>query len=309
MKTIPLLEQRADPYVYRHENGKYYFTASVPAFDLIELRSADTLEGLKTAEPKVVWRRHTSGPMSVNIWAPELHYLEGKWYIFFAAGRASDDPRDCYDHRTYLLENTAADPMEGEFTEYCQLRTNWESFTLDSTVLKNKGDTYLVWAQRDPAKHNNSDLYIARMPHPGQLELPAVCLSQPEYDWECQGYKVNEGPSALHHNGTIYLTYSASATDERYAMGLLTASEDADLLDPASWTKSPTPVMVSEPQNNLYGPGHNSFTKDESGHDVLVVHARPYPGFKGTALSDPNRHAYLRWLTYDANDRPVFQET
>lgn len=308
MKTIPLLEQRADPYVYRHTNGRYYFTASVPAFDLIELRSADTLEGLSSAEPKVVWRKHESGPMSMNIWAPEIHYLDGKWYIFFAAAQADADEKGCYDHRTYLLENTADDPMEGAFTEYCRLKTDWETFTLDSTVLKNKGETYLIWAQRHPDMDNNSNLYIARMPKPGQLELPATCLSVPEYEWECLGFRVNEGPSVLHHSGKLYLTYSASATDERYAMGLLTADEDADLLDAASWTKSPVPVMVSEPENGLFGPGHNSFTKDEQGNDVLVVHARPYPGFHGTALSDPNRHAFLRWVEYDQEDRPVFQD-
>lgn len=308
MKTLPLLEQRADPYVYRHSNGKYYFTASVPAFDFIELRSADTLEGLSSAQPRVVWTRHAEGPMSKNIWAPEIHYLKGKWYIFFAAAQDDADPRGCFDHRTYVLVNPNADPMEGEFTELLQLKTDWETFTLDSTVLINKGETYLIWAQRDPAIDSNSNLYIARMPEPGVLELPGVMLTQPEYEWECLGFRVNEGPSVLHHGGKLYLTYSGSATDERYAMGLLAADENADLLDPASWKKSPVPVMVTEPKNNLYGPGHNSFTKDEAGNDVLVFHARPYPGFKGGALSDPNRHAFLRWLEYDENDEPVFQD-
>jgi len=177
MKTMKLLDQRADPFVYKHTNGKYYFTASVPAFDLIELRSADTLEGLSAAQPKVVWTRHTEGPMSKNIWAPEIHYLEGKWYIFFAAAQDDADPRGCFDHRTYVLVNPSADPMEGEFTELLQVKTDWETFTLDSTVLQNKGQTYLIWAQRDPAIDSNSNLYIARMPQPGVLELPGVMLT------------------------------------------------------------------------------------------------------------------------------------
>ena len=86
----PLIPQRADPFVYRHDNGMYYFTASVPAFDLIILRCASTLEGLKDAEEKIVWRMHESGPMSLNIWAPEIHYVCGKWYIYFAAGEKKD---------------------------------------------------------------------------------------------------------------------------------------------------------------------------------------------------------------------------
>ena len=34
----PWILQRADPYVYRHTDGTYYFTASVPAYDGIVLR-------------------------------------------------------------------------------------------------------------------------------------------------------------------------------------------------------------------------------------------------------------------------------
>jgi GH43 family beta-xylosidase len=141
-----------------------------------------------------------------------------------------------------------------------------------------------------------------------ELRLPAVRLSVPEYDWECQGFLVNEGPGCLIHEGNLYLTYSGSATDERYAMGLLTLRAGQDPLDPAAWEKSPVPVMVTEEKNGLYGPGHNSFTKDEAGKDILVFHARPYPGFKGSALSDPNRHCFLREVRYDGTGRPVFQE-
>ena len=297
----PLIPQRADPFVYRHHNGMYYFTASVPAFDLIELRCAPTLEGLAQAEPKVIWRRHESGPMSLNIWAPEIHYVCGRWYVYFAA--SAEGQR----HRTYALENPCEDPMQGEFTEKGQINTGWESFTLDSTVFTCRGQDYFVWAQQEPGViPGNSNLYIAKMLDGLTLQLPAVRLSVPEYDWECQGYLVNEGPSVLEHNGTLYMTYSGSATDERYAMGLLTACAESDLLDPASWHKSPVPVMVTEAERGLFGPGHNSFTRDENGRDVLVFHARPYPGFKGTPLSDPNRHCFLRYVKYDENDRPVF---
>ena len=62
------IEQRADPFIFR-KDGRYYFTASVPAFDRVILRSADTLEGLRDAVEKTVWIRHPSGIMSCNIWA------------------------------------------------------------------------------------------------------------------------------------------------------------------------------------------------------------------------------------------------
>lgn len=304
----PLILRRADPQIVRHTDGYYYFTASEPGFSYIELRRSRNIEGLSQAEPKVVWRRHESGAMSRNIWAPEIHYLEGKWYIYFAAAQAAGVRQSSPEsHRIFILENEAANPLEGAFVEKGRMDTGWESFSLDSTVFSCGSGTYFVWAQNHGDIPGNSNLYIAKMLSPTRLLLPAVLLSVPEFDWECQGYRVNEGPSVLKHSGRLYLTYSGSATDERYAMGLLTASEDDDLLDAESWAKSPVPVMVSEPENALYGPGHNSFTKNENGEDVLVFHARPYPGFQGTPLSDPNRHCYVRVVRYDAGNRPVFQ--
>lgn len=73
----PWILQRADPYVYRHTDGWYYFTASVPAYDGICLRRAKTLAELPEAEEVEVWHKHESGIMSEHIWAPELHYLFG----------------------------------------------------------------------------------------------------------------------------------------------------------------------------------------------------------------------------------------
>ena len=71
----PFIEQRADPYILRHTDGKYWFTASVPAYDRIVLRCAGSLLGLKDAKEKEIWHKHESGEMSRHIWAPELHFL------------------------------------------------------------------------------------------------------------------------------------------------------------------------------------------------------------------------------------------
>ncbi len=46
-------------------------------------------------------------------------------------------------------------------------------------------------------------------------------LSKPEFDWECRGFRVNEGPAVLVHGEQLFVSYSASATDENYCMGLL----------------------------------------------------------------------------------------
>lgn len=302
----PLIEQRADPDIELGPDGWYYFTASVPAFDLIEIRRAKTIEELPTAPTRVVWKAHESGLMSKYIWAPEIHWVDGVWMIYFAAAAEEPDELGVFSHRTYALRLNGSDPMTDPWEEAGQINTGWESFTIDSTTFTAAGKRYFVWAQRDYAIAGNSNLYIAEMLSPTELKLPAARISVPEHAWECHGYWVNEGPSVLKHDGKLFMTYSGSATDERYAMGLLVADETADLLDPASWWKSPVPVMVTDPAHNIYGPGHNSFTKDIDGRDLLVFHARPYPGFKGTPLSDPNRHAHVWPLEYDEKGYPVF---
>ena len=59
----PFIEQRADPFILHHQ-GAYYFIASVPEYDRLEIRRANSLDGLRTAAPVVVWRKPESGPMS-----------------------------------------------------------------------------------------------------------------------------------------------------------------------------------------------------------------------------------------------------
>jgi len=302
----PLILQRADPCILAGGDGYYYFTASVPEFDRIELRRAKTIEELPDATPRVIWCRHAEGPMSRYIWAPEIHRIDGAWYVYFAAAKGEPDANGVFDHRIYALRNPAANPLEGAFAECGQIDTGMESFSLDATSFVCRGRRYFVWAQRDYAIEGNSNLYIAEMASPTGLKLPAAMISKPEFGWECRGFKVNEGPSVLLHGGKVFLTYSGSATDERYAMGMLEAPEDADLLNAASWKKRERPVMQTDPRHGIYGPGHNSFTRDERGNDLLVFHARPYPGFQGSPLSDPNRNTFVRPIRYDRGGDPVF---
>ena len=85
-----LIEQRADPHIVKHTDGVYYFTATVPDYDTVILRSAPTIQELQTAEEVTIWTRTPSGPGSGQVWAPELHWIDGKWYIYVALGVAGE---------------------------------------------------------------------------------------------------------------------------------------------------------------------------------------------------------------------------
>src|SRR6056300_110656 len=128
----PLAEKRADPWVHKSEDGTYYLIATVPEYDKIVLRKAATINGLKKAEEKVVWTRHKKGVMGHHIWAPELHKIDGVWYIYFAAGEAEN----VWNIRMWVLSNASENPMEGEWKEEGQIKTDIESFSLDATIFQ-----------------------------------------------------------------------------------------------------------------------------------------------------------------------------
>lgn len=304
----PFIEQRADPYILKADDGSYYFTASVPAYDRIVLRHSDTLMGLKNAEEKTIWVKHESGIMSKHIWAPELHYLMGSWYIYFAAGEKDN----IWEIRPYVLKCDGNDPMKDSWSECGMIQCadtdiySFRAFSLDSTVFEHNGELYLIWAEKVSVGIQISNLYIARMESPTKLSTDQVLLTTPDYDWERVAIWVNEGPAVIKHDGKIYVTYSASATGEEYCMGMLSIPETGDLLDPRQWTKERQPVLTSNAAYCKFGPGHNSFTEDENGKPVCVFHARPYAEISGDPLYDPNRHANLLYVEWDECGKPVF---
>ncbi len=307
----PWILQRADPYVYRHTDGTYYFTASLPEYDGIALRQSKTLAGLKDAEEVRIWNKHESGPMSFHIWAPELHYLDGAWYIYFAGGEKDN----IWEIRPYVLECKDADPITGHWEEKGMMQAadddafSFTDFSLDATVFEVKGERYYVWAEKVSVGKKISNLYIAKMETPWKLKTAQVLLSSPSYDWERVGFWVNEGPFALIRNGKVFLTYSASETGVDYCVGLLSADVDADLLDPSAWTKSRKPVLCSDPARQIYGPGHNCFTVDDEGNDVMVYHARTETEIIGDPLYNPNRHAMVMKIGWNADGTPKFSYT
>jgi hypothetical protein len=61
----PIANQRADTHVWKHTDGYYYMTATVPEYDRIVLRRATTVQGLAGASETVIWRRHASGEVFV----------------------------------------------------------------------------------------------------------------------------------------------------------------------------------------------------------------------------------------------------
>lgn len=293
----PLLPSGPDPWVVQYE-GTYYYTAT--SGDRIELRKTRDLRELAKAEPVVVWRPPAQGPDSAAVWAPELHRIDGKWYLYFTAADAkhNDD-----DHRhVFVLENASADPTRGRWVERGMLGTRHTG--IDGTVFEHGGRRYFVYSAY---VGDHSDLVIAPMTNPWTLGTSQVDIARPTYAWEMQGgRKILEGPEFLQGpDGKVFLSYSASACwSDDYALGLLQADGTADLLDPASWHKAPRPVFASSPEHGIYAPGHNGFFKDTGGRDWIIYHANGGPGWKCT----PRRAPRIQPLGWTTDGMPDFGE-
>ncbi|EWM53557.1 family 43 glycosylhydrolase [Ruminococcus flavefaciens] len=314
----PFIKERADPYIVDGGDGYYYFTASYPAYgsvdkgyDRIILRRSRTVGGLASAEEKTIWKAHSDGILSKHIWAPEMHYIGGKWYMFFAAG-ASDN---IWAIRPYVLR-CDGDPYTGSWTECGQMQASagdsdsFRNFSLDMTYFENNGKHYVIWAEIK----GDSSLFMAEIDpaEPWKLINKPILLTKPEFDWELVNNRVNEGAAVLKTDKKVYVFFSASGTGSEYCVGRLEADIDSDLMDTKSWKKTGRPVLSTADVNGCAGPGHNSFVRDEKGNLLIVYHARPDSHSSQTCgtynkdpLYDPCRHTRLKRVVFDGSGTPV----
>ena len=273
--TNPLLPAGADPSVtYRHG---FYFYMQTTGRNLTIWKTRDITD-LKDAEKKVVWTPPLTGPFSHEIWAPELHFLQGKWYIYFAAAAGSNRT-----HRNWVLENPSPDPLTGKWILKGELTDASDKWAIDPTVFENHGSLYALWSGWPNDSDGTQNIYLARMKNPWTIEGPRTLLSTPELAWEKFGdlphrhVNVNEGPEILKHGSKIFLIYSASGCwTDHYALGMLAADANDDLLHPGAWKKTSHPVFSESPAAKAFGTGHNTFfTSPDGKQSWIIFHANP----------------------------------
>ena len=265
----PLLLSGPDPWVVRKDNF-YYYTHTLG--NRIALWKTAQISDLKNAPAFTIWSAPASGPNSKNIWAPEIHFLNNKWYAYYAA-----DDGNNVNHRMYVLENASSDPLSGTWESKGKISDVSNKWAIDGTVFENNGQLYFIWSGWEGDVDVRQDLYIAKMTNPWTIEGSRVLISTPTYDWEKLGSPdVNEGPEILKNaGGKVFLTYSASGCwNDDYCLGMLTLKDGGDPLVASNWTKSATPVFTKNTAGFAYGPGHNTFFKSLDGtEDWILYHA------------------------------------
>ena len=108
-----------------------------------------------------MWTPPAKGPYSKEIWAPEIHFLQGKWYAYFAADSGKNN-----NHRIYVLENGSKNPMQGNWIMKGKLTTPEDKWSIDASVFENKGKLYLIWSGWKGDVNGEQDIYIAMMKNP-----------------------------------------------------------------------------------------------------------------------------------------------
>ncbi|HXH99386.1 MAG TPA: glycoside hydrolase family 43 protein [Sphingobacteriaceae bacterium] len=276
----PLLEAGADPWSI-YKDGYYYYTQTSSNLAIWKTKN---LKDLRSAEKKVVWAPPSESMHSKQLWAPEIHFLKGKWYMYFAASDGNN-----YNHRMYVIENPSENPLEGAWTFKGKVADASDKWAIDGSVFEHQNKLYMIWSGWEGNKNGQQDIYIAEMENPWTIKGERHKIASPFFAWEKNGdlkgndvphVNVNEGPQILKKGNKIFMIYSASGCwTDFYALGMLTASAQSNLLNPASWIKSPEPVFSQSVTNGVYAPGHNSFFKSPDGReDWILYHANSKPG-------------------------------
>ena len=294
----------ADPWVVRRGDW-YYFVESRDGG--IYVYKTDRLTQLKSNGIRV-WTPPDTGWNHSNIWAPELHYIDGRWYIYYAASRTAGAP--FINQRSGVLESVTDDP-QGTYADKGMLYTGTHVgadttvyWAIDLTVDRVNGQLYAVWSgweQNASTDRTPQHLYIATMSNPWTISSDRVKLTSPTESWE-RGTELDlqEGPEFLQHAGQVFIIYSTRESWlPDYRLGQLRlSSPDADPMNPANFTKT-GPVFTA--QAGVYGVGHSSFTTSpDSTEDWIVYHSKVdiRPGW--------DRVIRMQKFTWNADGSPHF---
>lgn len=299
----------ADPWVIK--DGSFYYVCQSVGNDAegnsaIIVRKSSSLT--KLGQRKTVWTPQKNSWNSSCIWAPELHHIGNRWYIYYAAGKSG--PPYTFQ-RSGVLESVSDDP-QGEYIDKGMLKTGTDPndptgvfWAIDLTVTKIQGQLYAAWSGWETNKKTDKTkqyLYVARMSDPITISSERVKIATPDQSWETGGpLDLLEGPQFIAHKKDIFIIYSTRESwTPQYRLGQLRLKPNADPMIPENWMKS-GPVFIGN--EKVFGVGHASFTKSPDDKEWWIFYHSKIdktPGWK--------RDLRLQQFFWDKNGNPVFGE-
>lgn len=260
--------------------------------------------------------------MTGCFWAPELHSIGGKLSILFmpcfdgAVTNPDGTPNnragkpDMWTGSCHIMQlrqdsdGNDLDPREPENWTVPEPITGPEGeplnpiqrISLDMTVIVDSGRWYYAWQQV-------GSIWIAGFDpmRPTRLTSKPTQIVVPEFAWDNM---IAEGPNAFVHDGKIFLIYSGSLVGIDYTTGLVTAlaGRNADLTDPAAWSKLDYPLQKSGIYNGQWqlGTGHGMWSHDEDDNLIYVFHNAEYDNGRYGG-----RDAQVRRVHWSAEGMPI----
>ena len=159
-------------------------------------------------------------------------------------------------------------------------------------------------------------LCISRMSDPWTVSSPLserAIISRPDQPWEKTPYNrtvnvrlsSNEGPQQLTNAKTRqeFIIYSAARSDNRnYCLGQLELT-GLEPMNPGSWTKyTQGCVFYENPDEEVYGVGHASFTTSPDGSEDWIV----YHGMQNNLQGWSARTIRAQRFTWNEDGTPKF---
>ncbi|KAH9892990.1 glycoside hydrolase family 43 protein [Xylariomycetidae sp. FL2044] len=274
-----------DPFL-THWRGRFFLTFT--AGNKIEIWSSRSLVNIeKSATRHVIWIPPPAGDHSADIWAPELHAVGGRWYVYYAAANPAHGNRS---HRMYVLGGPKAtdDPCQGQWEFLGRIEGMPDRWAIDGTIFELNSQLYFVYSGWPLDERHESDLvqqlFIMGMEDPTTASSQPVMISAPDNHWEITrdgngDHGINEGPQFLSSPDGKWkgIGYScAGSWTHEYKMATLQYM-GGDPLDARTWMKSAAPLIQTKKQGSgPFGPGHGSFL-DFGGQVISVYHATDSP--------------------------------
>lgn len=289
--TNPVAKDGADPWIIKHLDY-YYYCYSLDTG--IVVSKSNRIESALVVPGQIIFSAPKGKEYSQEIWAPELHYLSGKWYIYFAA-----DDGDNYNHKMYVLESVSQDAL-GSYQLKGKINSPSDKWAIDGTVLEHNQKLYFIWSGWEADENISQNLYIAEMLNPYTVKSERMMISRPEYQWEKIGNPlINEGPQILKNNGKVFIIYSASGSwTDNYCLGQLELIGENPIAR-ESWVKKSEPVFSGTEE--VISPGHASFVKSPDGSEEWIIyHAAKQKG------AGWNRNIRMQKFDWDKNGEPNF---
>lgn len=255
-----------DPYCFQHADGYYYMPRREDDRKGIGLFRSKRLSDWRQAEKSVVLR---TPPDLMSLWAPELHEINGNFYLYYCL-----DDGDNANHRMYVSRALNPKNLMGNWTAPKRLEVPGDDFwAIDATILKyTDNQLYIIWSGLPSLEvERPQNLYIARLCDPETVCTERVLIAEPIYSWEQNVGEILEGPQVLQRGNRTLIIYSGSASwTAHYNLGMMGIDNGKDPLNSDNWWRHDQPVFWRNDQENVYGVGHASFTKSP-GMQIFIL--------------------------------------